>query len=208
MTDATNENWISIAEATRRLSAAGDTVDRSTMSRYLKQHAEALPLRTDGNSYLVEFGALVAHRATNVRLRRLDRVLVVPTAVLPVQAQRFVGSQSDGAARKAQADAEMREMDLAQRRGELTLVSEVDRGARGAIALMQSALDRAIDTDAAAASVKYGWDERVVRVVLKALARRGIDEFNREILNQLDAISRAEMAAEHGDASLTEGTLQ
>ena len=192
--------WISITDAAERLSKAGDSVDRSTLSRYLKQHAEALPLRRDGKSNLVEFGALAAHRAENVRLRK-------PGPSTEPQGgatggggvSRFKGSLSDGAARKAQADAEMREMDLAERRGELTLVAEVDKGARDAIALMLSAFDRAIDTEAASASVKYGWDERIARLVLKGFARKGTDVFHQEILKQLDAIDRAEMAAEQGD---------
>jgi hypothetical protein len=40
--------WISITEAAQRLTAAGDPVDRSTLSRYLKQHSEALQLKPSG----------------------------------------------------------------------------------------------------------------------------------------------------------------
>ena len=199
--------WLSITEAAERLSAAGDIVDRSTLSRYLKQHSEALPLRRDGKSNLVEFSALAAHRSENVRLRR-PAPPVSTRGGYQRQPSRFAGSQSDGAARKAQADAEMREMDLAERRGELTLVSEVDKAARDAIALMQSAFDRAIETEAASASVKYGWDERVARLVLKGFVRKGTEIFNREILKQLDAIDRAAMAAEQGDDQVAEASLQ
>jgi hypothetical protein len=198
------EEWVSITEAATRLTAAGDAVDRSTLSRYLSQHAEALPTRREGKSNLVELHALTAHRTENVRLRRAP--LLVPTlpsatAAGAAQAKRFPGSQSDGAARKAQADAEMREMDLAERRGELTIVAEVDKAARDAIALMQSAFERAIDTEAAAASVKYGWDERVTRLVLKSFARRGVAVFHDEALKLLDGFARAKMAADQGDDS-------
>lgn len=202
------DDWVSIAEATRRLNAAGDPLDRSTLSRYLKQHAEALPMRQDGKSYCVEFGALVAHRAANVRLGRSSLPISMPSADRAVQPRHFTGSQSDGAARKAQADAAMREMDLADRRGELTLISEVDKAGRDAIALMQSALDRAIEIEAARAAVKHGWDERIVRVVLKSLARHGLDDFHQEMLKQLDAFARAEMAGDQDDVPLAGGTLQ
>ena len=202
------DDWVSIAEVARRLTASGDPLDRSTLSRYLKQHAEALPLRQDGRSYCVEFGALVAHRAANIRLRRSPLPISALSGDRAVEPRRSVGSQSDGAARKAQADAAMREMDLAERRGELTLVSEVDKAGRDAVALMQSALDRAIDTEAARAAVKHGWDERIVRVVLKSLARHGLDEFHQEMLKQLDAFTRAEMAGDQGDMSPAGGTLQ
>ncbi|MBX8828054.1 hypothetical protein HBA93_20840, partial [Ochrobactrum sp. SFR4] len=86
-------------------------------------------------------------------------------------APRFSGSQSDGAARKAQADAELREMDLAERRKILTKTAEVDQAGRDAIALMQSAFERAIETEAASASVKFGFDERTMRIVFKTFMR-------------------------------------
>jgi hypothetical protein len=192
------EDWISITEAAARLTAAGDPVDRSTLSRYLKQHAEALPLRPAGKSNLVEFAALLAHRGENIRLRSL------PTDIRPAPgrshadpgAPRFPGSQSNGAARKANADAELREMDLAERRGQLTVVSEVDQAGRDTIALMQSAFERAIETEAATLAMKYGWDERTVRLALKTFSRRGLEVFNRELLERLDALRRRRMAPE------------
>ena len=45
-----SEEWVSITDAAKRLSAAGDVVDRSTLSRYVSQHAEALPTRREGKS--------------------------------------------------------------------------------------------------------------------------------------------------------------
>jgi hypothetical protein len=201
-------DWVSITDAAARLSAAGDSVDRSTLSRYLKQHGEALPLRRDGKSNLVEFSALAAHRAENVRLRKSAPLLRSSPALASSQIRHFAGTQSEGAARKMQADAEMREMDLAERRGELTLVVEVDKSARDAVALMQSAFDRAVDSEAATASVKYGWDERIARLVLKGFARKGTEVFHREMLQKLDAIDRAEMAAQHGDDEPVEAALQ
>jgi hypothetical protein len=195
--DLMTEEWISITDAAARLSAVGDRVDRSTLSRYLKQHAEALPLKADGKSNLVEFGALVAHRSENIRIRTEAAPLFVqrpgasasapkPSAPPP----RFKGTQSDGSARKAQAEAELKEMDLAERRHELTIVAEVDQGGRDAIALMQSAFERAIETEAAGLSLKYGWDERMARLALKGFAREGLSVFNREILKRLDGMRR------------------
>ena len=200
--------WVSITEAAARLTAAGDAIERSALSRYVSQHGEALATRRDGKANLIEFGALVAHRTENVRLRKPTLPLVsgAGTAAAATKPTRFAGSQSDGAARKAQADAEMREMDLAERRGELTLVDEVDKAGRDAVALMQSAFDRAIDTEAATASVKYGWDERLVRLVLKGFARKGVDVFHSETLRYLDGLARARLAAEQGDSMPAEAT--
>ncbi|BCB18047.1 hypothetical protein [Bosea sp. ANAM02] len=185
-------DWISITEAAARLTGSGDRVDRSTLSRYLKQHAEALPKRPDGKANLVEFEALAAHRSENIRIRAMPAEVrpAAPGRLAAPAATRFAGSQSDGAARKAQADAAIREMDLAERLSKTTLVSEVDRAGRDAIALMQAAFDRAYEGEAASLSLKYGWDERMVRVALKSFARVGTDIFNREIMKRIDAMKR------------------
>lgn len=199
--------WISITEAAQRLAASGDHVDRSTLSRYLKQHGEALPLRAEGKSNLVDFEALVAHRKENIRIRSMPLEVRPPVGGRQA-APRFAGSQSDGAARKAQADAEMRELDLGERRKELTPVVEVDRAGRDAIALMSSAFDRAIETEAASLSLKYGWDERTVRIALKGYARKGMEVFHREILERLDAMRRSDDAGEPVGQSVEVAQLQ
>ncbi len=195
-----DEEWISITEAAARLSAAGDRVDRSTLSRYLKQHAEALPLKPDGKSNLVDYVALTTHRGENIRIR--------PLASAPIAAQskavsasagqsprQFTGSQAEGAARKVQAEAEIKEIKLAEMRGELTPVGEVDQAGRDAVAMMQSAFERAIETEAQMLSLKYGWEERVVRLALKNFAKTGVAVFNRQVLEKLDAMRRRDDAA-------------
>lgn len=197
-------DWISISEAATRLSEMGDLVERSTLSRYIKQHGEAIEIREEGKARLIEFNALVAHRSENIRIRATPsspqpKVTQTPSS----HSSRFSGSQSDGAARKAQADAELREMDLAERRKTLTKVSEVDRAGRDAIALMQSAFDRALETEAANASVKYGFDERATRIVLKAFVRKGLDIFNQTILGRIDAMRQRDEADIADDAKET-----
>lgn len=171
------EDWVSITEAAKRLTASGDAVERSTLSRYITQHSEALPTKIDGRNRLVDYNTLCKHRQENVR--------ILPQAASP-QPRRFIGSQADGAARKAQADAELREMDLAERRKILTRTAEVDRAGRDAIALMQSAFERSIETSAADLSLKYGWDERIVRTEFKKFAALGTENFNRVMLAWLD----------------------
>ncbi|MGM4919522.1 hypothetical protein [Tardiphaga sp. 813_E8_N1_3] len=203
-----DDEWISITDAAARLSKAGDAIDRSSLSRYLKQHSEALPVQRQGKSNLVEFGALQMHRSENVRIRSSAVAEDAAPGGTREQGTRFRGSQSEGTARKAQADALWREMDVAERIGTLTPVAEIDKGARDAFALMLSAFDRAIDTEAASASVKYGWDERIARLVLKNFIRKGTDVFHGEMLKQLDAIKRVAMAAEHGDDRPVETALQ
>lgn len=213
------ELWLSITDAAARLSAAGDPIDRSTLSRYLKQHADALPTRRDGKRHLVEFGALAQHRAENVRIAASNRGLGPDAGAnsgMPVPARaernpahrgwqpgRFAGTQADGVARKALADAEMREMDLARRRSELTPTAEVDQAARDAVALMQSAFERAVETESATLSVRYGLEERIWRIALKAFARAGLDAFNREIRELLDRRADPATGLEAGPAAGT-----
>ena len=79
-------------------------------------------------------------------------------------------------------------MDLAERRKILTKVSEVDQAGRDSVALMQSAFERALETEAANASVKYGFDERTTRLVLKAFMHSGLEVFNQTILGRIDAM--------------------
>lgn len=178
--------FMTITEAAARLTESGEKIDRSTLSRYLKQHAEAGLVNADG---LVDLGRLVEHRAENIRLR--SRAPSAPRAAASAPAgpgPRF--AQNDAAARDRMAVAEMREMDLAERRRELTPVSEVDASGRDAVALMMSAFERAIETEAASFSLKYGWDERTVRLALKGFSRQGLEIFNREVLRRLDAMRR------------------
>ncbi|MEE2953275.1 MAG: hypothetical protein VYD57_18780 [Pseudomonadota bacterium] len=197
--------WVSITEAAARLSAAGDIVDRSTLSRYVSQHAEALETRREGRSNLVEFGALAQHRSENVRLRPIVAGTAAPAPVArnaqPSGQRRFAGTQSDGVARKALADAELREMELAAKRRQLTPTAEVDRAGREAVALMTSAFERAIETEAAEVSLRFGWDERQARVAFKKFARQGLAVFHREMLDRLDQMRRA---ADSGTADVSE----
>lgn len=189
--NAQNEEWISITEAARRLSALGDQVERSTLSRYLKQHSEALPLRVEGKASLVEFSALREHRKENIRIASMP-IELRPQTGNHSQPSRFPNSRADGAARKAVADAEIREMELEERRKNLTPSMEVDAAGRDAVALMQSAFERAVEPSAATANVKYGWDERTARIVLKSFMRTGLEVFNRLILERLDSSSQGD----------------
>jgi len=96
-------------------------------------------------------------------------------------------------------------MDLAERRKELTPYAEVDQAGRDAVAMMQSAFERAIETEASTLSLKYGWEERVVRLALKNFSKTGLAVFNRQILEKLDAMRRREDAGDN-DMAYSEQT--
>jgi len=198
------EDWISITEAAQRLSNAGDVVSRSTLSRYVTKHQ--LGTRRDGKSTLVDYVALKQHRDENIRIEisPVETASAVERSASKLNTEPALPSRSNGSARKALADAEIREMDLAERRKQLTPTAEVDRAARDAVALMRSSFERAVETEAPKLSVKYGWDERTARLALKQFARTGLDVFHREALKLQDQIIR-QSTAEHieGEAQTT-----
>lgn len=190
------EDWISITEAAQRLSNSGDAVSRSTLSRYVTKHQ--LGTRRDGKSTLVDYVALKQHRDENIRIEINPQPSAFSGERNPskAEAEPMLPSRSNGSARKALADAEIREMDLAERRKQLTPTAEVDRAARDAVALMRSSFERAVETEAPKLSVKYGWDERTARLALKQFARIGLDVFHREVLKLQDQFKR-QSTAEH-----------
>lgn len=177
-----DEEWVSITEAARRLTAEGDTVSQSTLSRYLVQHAEALVVKEDGGrAKQVDLVALRQHRAENIRLLRSRPAVSDDRPALA----RFVGTQTDGAARKVLAEAEMRELDLAVRRGDLTPTAEVARAGHEAVAAMTAEFERALDVEASRFATRHGVDEKLVRAAFRQFSRRGLEYFNAEIGKRL-----------------------
>jgi len=189
-----SEEWISITDAAKRLTAAGDVVDRSTLSRYVGQHAEALPTRREGKSNLIEFGTLAQHRAENIRLQQTRRSPEPPT-VAPDAGPR-PPTQISAAARDKEASAALRELELARELRQITIVREVADAAQTAIVRMRGAFERAVEGEAATLALKHGWDERKVRLALKTFAQAGLEVFHREMLERIDAMQRADDAGE------------
>lgn len=185
---------VSISDAASRLTALGDKIDRTTLSRYLKQHAATLPVSVSGRERLVDLENLLAHRRENIRITApsLDAVTVEHDAAPPPShrksATRFAGSEIDATGRLRMAQARDAELDLAERLKQVTPVSEVDRAGRDAVALMRAAMERAVEAEADRLNLRYGWDARVARLALKEFARVGIDVFHREVMQELDAM--------------------
>ncbi|MCR6672189.1 hypothetical protein [Devosia ginsengisoli] len=186
------EEWISITEAARRLTAGGDVVDRSTLSRYVSQHAEALPTKREGKSNLVEFATLLQHRSENIRLTRRP---VEPELPVVGDGPR-PPTQISAAARDKEASAALRELELARELRQITSVREVADAAQTAIVMMRNAFERSVDTEAASLALRHGWDERKARLALKDFVQTGVEVFHREMLDRLDALSRAKDAGE------------
>lgn len=184
------EEWISITDAAKRLSAAGDAVDRSTLSRYISQHAEALPTKREGKSNLIEFKTLAQHRGENIRLQQTRRPIEVAPTPAPDAGPRLP-TQISAAARDKEAAAALRELELARELRQITIVREVADAAQTAIVQMRGAFERAVEGEAASLALKNGWDERKARIALKAFAQAGLEVFHRKMLERLDAMQRS-----------------
>jgi hypothetical protein len=197
------EEWISITEAAKRLSATGDVVDRSTLSRYVSQHVEALPTKREGKSNLVEFATLLQHRSENIRLTRRPAD-PAPPVVLDGGARQ--PTQISAAARDKEASAALRELELARELRQITSLREVADAAQTSIVMMRNAFERAVDSEASSLSLKHGWDERKVRISLKGFAQAGLEVFHRVMLDRIDAMQRSEAADEEYQEDLA--TLQ
>lgn len=153
MTDASTPEWVSLTDAARRLTEEGDKADRSTLSRYCDQHA--IEKRRSGRTAFVDLTELRRHRRENYTREVMSGRPVAPAAdlspaPLPARAEPARRAEPqrdpaevrdlDPARREKAAKAGMAELELAERLGQIVLISEVDAGmADGVAALRQSA---------------------------------------------------------------------
>ncbi|MBI5260879.1 MAG: hypothetical protein HY852_03555 [Bradyrhizobium sp.] len=154
---------VSVTEAARRLTEAGDKVERSTLSRYVDRYAAALNPVKRGRETVLDFETLRKHRAENINLD-----------AKPLAGAR---SKSDSQARKLDADARLRELDLAERESKLTLRDEVAEGAAVAIAAMRAAMDAAVNDTAEQLAHQFAGEARLIRPKLRAMTAKGFDAF-------------------------------
>ena len=174
-TDCTD--LVSISELHRRLKAEGDPINRSSLSRYVTRYADALNPVVRGRDTLVSFETVRAHRAENINIESRP------------PGRGDYGSQKIGAAakaRKEEADAGLRELELAKARERLTDRAEVATAAREAIALAGGAFDLAAPEIAARAEKEDGIEQRVTLKILRRYREAGWEEFRRALTKALD----------------------
>lgn len=186
---------VTIAEAARLLTAAGDVVERSTLSRYLDEYAEALPKqRIPGQrGTFVDLAALGRHRADNIRLALTDDVRSVlaaglsaasgapaplprPSRPAPVR-DTLAPGQSAAQARKLNAEAEKREIELAVLKRELVPVTAIARAAEAAVGDMTSAFEASLSHQSDVVASRLGCTKAEARSVL----RDSLAEFRRHL---------------------------
>lgn len=165
---------VSLVDAVAYLAARGDAVERSTLSRYLKQHADAIEVAKSGRATLVDPEALFEHRRENIRLKDSRAPAGVQSA-----GQEQNRTQATSVARKAEADAQIKELQLAKELKLLTPTAEIEEIAREAVAQMRGAFDTALNQTSELIAARLGGDARAVRPILKGMVRAGLTEFSR-----------------------------
>jgi hypothetical protein len=128
------EIWCSTAEAVTRLAEAGDKISQQALTKYITTHPDIprRPSTSDARVTEIEFTALTAHRAANVIAgeRKAKRT------------GRRNPEADDLRMRERRATAELREFQLAERKGELVTRAEVLRAVHGAGVALAQVLQR------------------------------------------------------------------
>jgi hypothetical protein len=195
MHDSTQE-LVSLTEAAARLATMGDKVDRSTLSRYVANYADALNPTRRGRETVVDFARLREHRGQNVRL---DAKPFVPAR-----------SRSDSQARKVDAEAQLRELEVARELAKVTPVGEVAEGAHTAIAAMRAAFDLAINDTAELIGQRLAVEPRLVRPHLRHLAAKALAAFAEDmeaLVGGVAAASPTEVSPPPPAVAITKETL-
>lgn len=176
-----DDDWKPISDVAAALTAIGDRVERSTLSRYISKWG--IETRKKGRSTLVQFTIVRDHRRENMRLD--TNANVVSEAVNHSGNNPRSSVELTGAQRKSLASAQREEMALARDMGTLIPAAEIEQAMRDAFAMLRAGFEKSIETTAADANLKYGFDERQVRQILKTFQAHGVDAFHREMLKSV-----------------------
>ncbi|ACL55636.1 hypothetical protein [Methylobacterium nodulans] len=186
-TDCTD--LVSISELHRRLTADGVTINRSTLSRYVTRYADALNPVSQGRDTLVSYSAFVRHRAENINL---------PAGATPARSYEEPRRNAAAKARKEEADAALREIELAKARNQLTSTAQVAEAAREAMTALSAAFDLAVADCAERLAAQPSHDPRTIRPHLRKLKEAALDAFRRTLTTALEA---GESEAARADAA-------
>ena len=162
---------VSVTRAVELLADLGDQVERSTLSRYIQKHADALTPQKQGRETVVDFETLAHHRRENVRLTLPD----APGA----RKLEKASNRSDEAAGNLRAQRRLRELELAEREQILTIRSEVEEGAHTAVSSLRNAFALALNDTAETIAALTRTEARLIRPHLRAFEKKGLDAFVR-----------------------------
>lgn len=182
---------VSISRCAELLAQAGDVIDRSALSRYCDQHN--LKRERAGRQTLVDFEEVRAHRAASY-----TREVMSGRAVAPTEPHLATVTPIDPAKRRAAAQAQKEELDLAERLGELTAIAEVDAGAAQAITDLRSAFQSVLHDQSEQLAAELALPpERIrqLRAGLTRFARVGQQRFAAALAGSLAAANEPSSAA-------------
>jgi len=215
---------VSVARCAELLTAAGDKIDRSALSRYCDTHG--LKLGKVGREVQVDFNVVKAHRASNYTREVMSGAALnaAPEAEPPpVQAEMAMIAPSPAPAARAQSPTEqianMAEhrglkavqlrnalRDEAKAEGLLTIVAEVEAGLAEAIVEMRSAFAHANEDHAELIAAELALPPekvRTLRAALKRFARVGQERFAGRMVKALKSGHEQEGAASERLRKLT-----
>lgn len=127
--------WCSVGEAVTRLAEAGDKISQQALTKYLDKFAEIprRPSEADARVTLVDFEALAKHRAENPRNKGVEGAKRGGRRNSEAEQMRL---------RERKAIVELREFQLAERKGELVTRAEVLRAMSAASVALTQAFQR------------------------------------------------------------------
>lgn len=163
---------VNLTRAAELLTEAGDVVTRSTLSRYVNQHEDALT-PTRGHQTLVDFEALQRHRSENIFLAPSKRSAEEIAAA----------SRSEEAAGNLRAQRRLRELDLAERERLLTPRREVKEAAVVAVSALRNAFSLSLAETAEMIAATTGCEARLIRPHLRSFERKGLEAFIRTLID-------------------------
>lgn len=198
----TEDGWASITEIARRRGVSKVAISRQ-VSRFEAQGLISSRLGEGGTKLVSIEGFDDAVERYGSQVKRLAGYGNKPEAKLeerapeavaspirPVAEARPAGRAPSGLqstdeapilaleqARKARADAALRELMLAERQGDVTPTVQVRDAAHAAVAGMKSALAAASVDASEDIAASFGIDPRLVRPKLRALEKRALAEF-------------------------------
>ncbi|TWD54533.1 hypothetical protein FB480_103445 [Agrobacterium vitis] len=164
---------VNLSRAAELLTEAGDSVSRSSLSRYVKKYADALLPTEDGGKTFVNFEDLAKHRRQNIRLDL--------GAEAPTQRPSINSNRADEAALNTRAQRLMREIELGKELKLLVPRAEVEEAARASVMAMRNALSMALNDTAEAIAATAGVDGRLIRPHLRAFERKALETFRRDL---------------------------
>ena len=169
---------VSIARCAELLTAAGDTIERSALSRYCDTHG--LKVGRQGRATLVDFEAVREHRSSNYTREVMSGQAVHGESPRPSAVVTPIPARDDPQRGLKEIQYRNALRDEAERDGHLTPTGEVDAGAADAIAAMRAAFAQAASeaADKLAADLHLPADQvRTIRSHMKRYGRVGQERF-------------------------------